>query len=280
MKILVVIVLYKIKLRDAIPLQNLRQQLFQYNDRIGFYIYDNSPVWDEECLHRVELYGSPFEYVSNTSNPGLSKAYNEACQYAENHSYDWLLLLDQDTTISDDAILKYLNEIDNGKEYNMFVPKVKVEGRGYMSPCIFKHKRGRFMNDFPSGKIETKNITVINSGLLIRVDSFKECGGYDNDVYLDFSDHDFFYRFKKLNPYIYVIDTEFQQDFTCLSTNMDTLKRRFTILCECVRAIKGKSLCDKINCFFVVLLRALHLTWITKSFSFIKILISKYIFCQ
>lgn len=280
MKRLVVIVLYKLKLGNVVPLQSLRKQLSEYNNRIGFYIYDNSPVGDEECLHKVELYGSPFKYVSDISNPGLSKAYNEACQYAQNSGYDWLLLLDQDTTLPMDALYKYFNGIDSKQEFNMFVPKVKVEGRGYMSPCVFKHKRGRFMDDFPSGKVETKNITVINSGLLIRVESYKACGGYDNSVYLDFNDHDFFYRFKKLNPYIYVIDTEFQQDFTCLSTNMDMLKKRFVILCECVRAIKGKSFYEKIDYFLVVFLRALHLTGLTKSFSFVKILISKYIFCQ
>lgn len=280
MKILIVIVLYKYKLKDVVPLKHLQSQIPSYCDRIGFYIYDNSPVEDRECLHKIELFGSPFEYISDISNPGLSKAYNEACQYAQNNGYDWLLLLDQDTTLPMDFLCKYFNGIDSKQEFNMFVPKVKVEGKGYMSPCVFKHKRGRFMDDFPLGKVKTKNITVINSGLLIRVESYKACGGYDNSVYLDFNDHDFFYRFKRHNPYIYVIDTEFQQDFTCLSTNMDTLKKRFVILCECVRAIKGKSFCDKIDYFFIVFFRALHLTWLTKSFLFIKILISKYIFCQ
>ena len=277
MKILIVIVLYKFKLEDVVHLKSLQFQLSKYRDRIGFYIYDNSPYPDNECIGKDMLFDCPLKYTSDKSNPGLSKPYNEACNYAEDNKFDWLLLLDQDTSLPTNFLDVYFSEAENERGYNMFAPKVKVDGLGYISPCLFLHKRGRFMKEVRIGKLSTQDYSVINSGLLINVQSYKACGGYNERVYLDYNDHDFFNRFKKYNSYIFVLDTELIQDFTCLSKDKSVLIRRFTVLCECIKAIEHESFLDRVDYFFVVFRRAVHLMALMKSTEFIKILYSKYI---
>lgn len=277
MKILIVIVLYKFKLKDVVPLKSLQFQLPEYRDRVCFYIYDNSPCPDDDGVGNNSLLGCPLKFISDFSNPGLSKPYNEACKYAEKNNWEWLLLLDQDTSLPANFLSVYFEGLEKECSYNMFVPKVKVEGRGYMSPCLFFHKRGRFMKDVQTGKLATQNYTVINSGLLVNVQAYKACGGYNEKVYLDYNDHEFFNRFKAFNPYIYVLNTELIQDFTSLSKDRAVLIRRFTVLCQCVRAIEKKSFSDRIDYFMMILRRAIHLIVLTKSAIFFKIFFSNYL---
>ena len=89
MKILCVIVLYKCKLENSKSYQSLLQ-----NNEETIFVYDNSPI-------SQEVHGENIVYIHDSQNGGLSVAYNKAAQYARCNRFDWLLLLDQDTTFQD-----------------------------------------------------------------------------------------------------------------------------------------------------------------------------------
>ena len=244
-----------------------------YQD-LYYYVYDNSLAEDVEAKNMIS---SNFFYFHDVTNPGVSYAYNSAVEYAASHNIDWVLLLDQDTFLPCCLLSEYFNAIQINGAISMFVPKIFVEGRGYMSPCLFKHKRGRFMFTVPTGIVQSKQYTVINSGIMLSASSFIECGGYNNSVYLDYSDHDFFSRFKLYNPFFYVIDVACYQNFACLSTDTEALEKRYSILCECVKNISKPSLVDKYEYFYMLFRRAIHLVVITRKFSFLKIMYKVYI---
>ena len=100
MKILCVIVLYKCKLENSKSYQSLLQ-----NNEETIFVYDNSPI-------SQEVHGENIVYIHDSQNGGLSVAYNKAAQYARCNRFDWLLLLDQDTTFQKGAIEYYIKAIN------------------------------------------------------------------------------------------------------------------------------------------------------------------------
>ena len=90
-KILVVIVLYKRKIHQSISFNCIYSELHAQNDiESKIYIYDNSPYPDEEGMILAD---DNIIYVHDKTNPGVSKAYNQAARYAELIKCNWILLV-------------------------------------------------------------------------------------------------------------------------------------------------------------------------------------------
>jgi len=136
------------------------------------FIYDNSPSphTPPEGVAR---------YIHDPSNGGLGCAYNTACRYAEAEGYDWLLLLDQDTTFPPDAIDKYERAIAAHPETDMIAPRHMVNGNKFLSPTHYRMKTSHLQDSAPTGTVAFKDACPINSGLLVSVKSFIKAGGYD-----------------------------------------------------------------------------------------------------
>lgn len=271
MKTLIVIVLYKCKLADSRSYCCLKQDVSETSD-FSFFIYDNSPNPDIDAIKILEGYNDSF-YIHDKSNPGISKAYNAAALYAKKNHFDWLLLLDQDTHLPNGILKDYTVSRLQNRTIEMFVPKVKIASQKYISPTLFHCKQGRIMKFIPHGVLECRKYSVINSGIMISTNAFWSVGGYNERVYLDFNDHEFFERFKRKYKYIFVLDRDLLQDFSCISKDVNTLINRYFILCDCVKNIKKSNISDRFFYSIMLLKRAIHLFVITHRFSVLKIFI-------
>jgi hypothetical protein len=110
---------------------------------------------------------------------------------------------------------------------------------------------------------------------LINVNSFIDCGGYNEQVYLDFSDFQFFERFSKHNKYFFVADIVLQQNLSNSITDSNELLSRFKIYCRCARNCVGTNCMEDIVKYFIVVLgRATKLFIRTRRLSFYKIIFS------
>lgn len=102
MQILAVVVLYKQLPERSETIQSLIQ-VFERNQALlssfRVLLWDNSPV----PATNVSL-PFPVELRHAGGNVGTSGAYNQAMKFAETVGCPWLLLLDQDTTVSDDLL--------------------------------------------------------------------------------------------------------------------------------------------------------------------------------
>ena len=102
MRILIVVVLYKRSPEDSQTIQSLIQA-FERNPRLNaaarVLLWDNSPT---PATH-VSL-PFPFDLSHAGRNVGTSGAYNHALSLAESLGCPWLLLLDQDTTVSEEFL--------------------------------------------------------------------------------------------------------------------------------------------------------------------------------
>lgn len=205
----------------------------------NMFIYDNSPIEQTTSLNVAK-------YVCDTSNGGLSKAYNEAYKFAISNGYQWLLLLDQDTHFPKNALECYKKAaIDNMAQ--MIVPRHKVAGDLYMSPTPYRWKSSDLKAQTPTGLVNFSTCSPINSGIMVTVESFMKAGGYDEKVWLDFSDVCFIEKYKRHYTSFYVMpEVTCLQEFSGLDTDPKKVYKRFCIYLECARNYSKTHLADKL----------------------------------
>lgn len=265
MKILYVIVLYKCPLIQS----KSYLSLLKNREWDTLYIYDNSPSCQDIELENVI-------YVHDANNRGLSYAYNQAARYAEENHFKWMLILDQDTSFADDALSKYIRAIKEYPSVLLFAPKHKISNGKFLSPTPYHHKTSKLQNSVPTGIVHLLPYAPINSGMLINVGLFWKAGGYDEAVWLDFSDIRFIEKIRKFIDVFYVIDTVCVQDFSVEEIDVPKLKNRFRIFCQCAKACKREHFFDHIDFLYVTAKRCLSLVVRNKNLSFISIYLKTY----
>lgn len=151
MKILCVIVLYKCKLENSKSYQSLLQ-----NNEETIFVYDNSPI-------SQEVHGENIVYIHDSQNGGLSVAYNKAAQYARCNRFDWLLLLDQDTTFQKGAIEYYIKAINEFPDIKMFAPVHQISDGRYISPTHYVCKGSRPSRVMKCGLLNFKEASPLTA---------------------------------------------------------------------------------------------------------------------
>jgi GT2 family glycosyltransferase len=196
MDTLAVIVRYKTSLAESQTLRGL-SDAFQARpgllDSIRILIWDNSP----ESLDELDL-SFPSEYRHSVQNMGVSGAYNGALPIAESMGAQWMLLLDQDTAITEAFLLRmmeYATQLSSRAEIAAIMPTVRM-GETIVSPREMLFNSNRTYSG-PSGPASGEVIGA-NSGMFIRVQALRSIGGFSLEFWLDFSDmyvlHEFFLR--------------------------------------------------------------------------------------
>ena len=268
MKILCVIVLYKTSLFDSNSFIECANHAIQDHD-FKLYVYDNSPV----PLHSVEeLRQLNIEYVADMSNSGVSRAYNMAAKYARNSGYEWLLLLDQDTTFQDNGYIKVCKRIIENFQYVLYVPLVKKVNGNYFSPQWMKRHIPMSAITVTDRAYPLKNVSVINSGLLIKVDVFLQAGGYNENVPLDLADYQFIERLSKNIDTFYLMKYVLYQSFSNDVDCINTLEFRFKSYCVSSLHYDADFI-SKCDILFTMIKRCASLIYRTKRLYFLWIML-------
>lgn len=278
-KILIVVVLYKTDLNDSTTFKSLQQSRIKEDQAIDFrfFIWDNAPrpsnLPDFTSHHIVE-------YLSTDENSGISKAYNTAAKYAKEHDYDWLLLADQDTFFPEHILNTYCEAIRDFPDVKLFLPKVKISSNDnmYMSPVKKNHYFTKLSPRVPVGIINPIDYGIINSGIMVHTQAFLNVGGYDEKVWLDFSDFQFIERFSKPYDKACVIDEACIQSFSYEVSDTAQKITRFKIFCKSVKHFKPTKWFDRICVFGVVLKRTLSLCKQSGKLEPISIFVKDYLF--
>jgi len=210
-QIVAVVVLYK-RLPEQSQTINSLAAIFAAKpdllDSIRVILFDNSP----KPLDEIRL-SFPYTYGHAGRNMGTSGAYNYAMEFAEAEGVPWLLLLDQDTTLSAEFLPRML-------EYSgSVVPYIYSSGL-----LISPRKLGRFNHHSqispPVDGVLPYKAFAVNSATLMRVAALREIGGYSDDFWLDLSDVYVFHAMYQKGRHIYVAgDLTLQHSLT--STNFD-----------------------------------------------------------
>ena len=227
-QIVAVVVLYKRLPEQSQTIESLGK-VFAGNpellDSIRVILFDNSP----KALDQVNL-SFPCNYHHAGRNVGTSGAYNYAMEFAEAGECPWLLLLDQDTTVSAEFLprmLEYSHLLQGQTEIGSVVPFIYSHG-SLVSPRTL----GRFnqIGHIPPAfdGIYRQKAFAVNSATLMRVAALREIGGYSDDFWLDLSDVYVFQAMYRKGRYLYIAgDLTLQHSITSMDFDNDMAPERY-----------------------------------------------------
>lgn len=273
-KILAVVVIYNKDLSESETLISLGTDIDKENSLLDIFIYDNS----NQKQKTDDLKGfNVLKHFYDGKNVGVSAAYNEGARFAKCKNKEWILLLDQDTSFEIGALKEYLIDIEHNLDVNLLCPIIKVKNGTIFSPFKKVFKRGMVLREVQPIRYSLRKYSPVNSGILVKIDSFLEAGGYNEKVKLDFSDIEFIRRFSKFNKVFKVIDTVCIQDFSNAETNVANLNSRFIFFCQGVKNCYRENFYEDFQYLLVVLIRMFMLIIRTKKIIFIDTFYKFYI---
>lgn len=192
-EVLIIVVIYNTNVEKIEYLSTL--------ENIDILIYDNSP--------EKQVINSDYHYIHDSSNPGVSTAYNKGVELSVKLGKEYLLILDQDTEFSLDTFQKYMKAKEKYGDKYLYASIVTGKGKIY-SPCIEKKNKNlcQDMNKFKYEEIyDLKGKSLINSGLMIPTSLAQKVGFYNEKIKLDFSDFYFIEKYKQLKGQVVLINT-------------------------------------------------------------------------
>ena len=217
-----VIVLYNTSLTDSITCQNL---LKIKNHKIHTIIVDNSVKKNNNDQLSNKL---NFTYLSMHGNVGLSKAYNKVLDYLQGK--DGLVIwFDDDTNVTQEYFDKLEEAVNQNSQVDVFVPIIMGQDKKFWSPNkarFFKNKQIKSINE----KIDNSDFNAINSCTAVRLRDYKSYR-YNEKLFLDHVDQNFFDEQRKLNRKFFVLKTVIHHNFSLKKKNISEkdLEKRYKL---------------------------------------------------
>jgi GT2 family glycosyltransferase len=213
--ILAVIVLYKRQAGESQSFTSLRNFLAQDSalaSVLDLIICDNTPYPQTQPADFDDL------YVQDQSNPGLARCYNLALSVAAERRIPWLMLLDQDTVLTEKYLDECLSVVSTLREQPDAVAMVpRLVNQGSVCSPHFAPFMGpaRAVGPQMAG-LAREHLYVFNSGAILRVDALQAIGGFPSEYPLDFLDHATFSELQVRGGRLFLLQAVLEHD---LSTN-------------------------------------------------------------
>ena len=237
---------------------------------LSIFIFDNTdkdnwglnlpPVDDDIRLN----------YFHDSSNPGISFAYNSIAEFAKENDFKTIVFLDQDTSLPEDFFEIYYSNCALLDDQNPIAVPLIYSNNNLMSPSNFFSYRSSILKTIPENKLVFKDISFINSGMLLSTDFFFKAGGYNKKLRLDFCDHDFVQRASNFTQSVIILPIMLVQNFSSETNNLQKSLVRYRLF---VQDMKEYSK-DKNKFLFFLRIDLPHLlkeTYRNRSFEFLKI---------
>ncbi len=193
-RVLAVVVLYRMQPARSKTLAGLAQAFAAdaaLAKQIDVLVWDNSATAVDENSLPLGC-----TYRHTPANAGVSGAYNAAAAMAAERGRTWLLLLDQDTSITGDflrGMLDHAAQAAGDEQVAAIVPFLYAESF-CLSPRLWHFGRHAALPRPASSCTERREMFAANSGTLMRVRALEAIGGYSSRFWLDYSDIDLFHR--------------------------------------------------------------------------------------
>lgn len=154
-------------------LDNIKSIINQVDKLI---LIDNASDNIQSILNIIKELDLNIDIIQNDENKGIAYALNQILNYAHENKYSWFLTLDQDSMVNNDIIEKY----------NKYINLEKVA----MISCEYEDLNANKKKINFKGKeyIEVEN--CITSATYCNTNVLKECGGFDNKMFIDCVDFD------------------------------------------------------------------------------------------
>lgn len=229
-----VVVTYNIKINESVSIKNINN-INNINDNdINIIVADNSDFSDIKNINCKECKELGITYLNMGGNKGLTKAYNEALNYIENlinnNEKDIVVWLDDDSEISKQYFNVLKENLQNFPDIDIFTPLILGQDGKFWSPNKHRFFRNKQLK---TGKEDIKNneFNAINSCTAVRWQVYTNYR-YDQNLFLDQVDHDFFRDQRKLNRKFKKIDVVIKHNFSLKNKrkSLVSLKKRYSIM--------------------------------------------------
>ena len=170
-------------------------------------------------------------YHHDRSNPGLAAAYKTALQHAINTGAEWLMLLDQDTAVTEEYLAEVLTAT-KASQAAALVPRLTCNGRTISPFLPVTVGPPRELADDVVGK-HVQPLQAFNSGAVLSVAALQAAGGFDTDFPIDYLDHATFTRLQRSGGQIEVLHTRLEHALASQAPGplgKDALRRERDIL--------------------------------------------------
>ena len=227
-KILILIVLYKKSIEESVSYRTLKECIKSQNIRYKLIIYNNSSEYG--------LAESADAIVINSDHNGrLSSAYNYAWRYALAEGYQWMLLLDQDSELSEDyfSCLSDFLQTMTDDSIVAVAPKL-VDGDQELSPRKISSV-GWWENALQHTGIQRGRVVAFNSLSLLSVNFIQSIGGFSDKYPLDMLDHWYYNQIYLQRKQVYVLDCTINHDLSFQNYERDVDLVRHTEFLEAER---------------------------------------------
>jgi rhamnosyltransferase len=124
--------------------------------------------------------------IRNIENEGVASALNRGAQWASTKGYQWILTLDQDTTVAADMIDSLIEVFRRHERPE----SLAVIGSNYTDKITGKPK----LDLGSAGAASIGSVSVLTSGSLISLKALKAIGGFRDDFFIDCVDHEYCLR--------------------------------------------------------------------------------------
>jgi GT2 family glycosyltransferase len=226
-----VVVLYECTLDDSKTLQSFAEvcRLEGTTSRqISLLVYDNSPNSQQTDLERWNC--GTVEYRHASENGGLAAAYNYALSRALEAKIEWLLLLDQDTVLTQAFFLHLLAAVASplSPKICAIVPKL-IQAEKILSPQFVGIFRNSSCSNAFSG-LSHDRLTAFNSAACLRVSAVMTIGGFPAEYWLDFLDHIVFHRLQADGSKVLVLEVFLEHQLSWRNLESEMSLSRYTNL--------------------------------------------------
>ena len=227
-KILILIVLYKKSIEECVSYRTLKECIKLQDTRYKLIIYNNSSEYG--------LAESEDAIVINSDHNGrLSPAYNYACKYALAEGYQWLLLLDQDSELSEDYVSCLSDFLQRTTDDSIVAvaPKL-VDGSQVLSPRKISSVSW-WENALQHTGIQRGRVVAFNSLSLLNVNFIQSIGGFSGKYPLDMLDHWYYNQIYLQRKKVYVLDCMINHNLSFQNYERDVDLVRHTEFLEAER---------------------------------------------
>lgn len=204
---------------------------FLNNNDFQVVVFDNS--FEKNHLEANQKYclTHNIHYLTEGKNIGLSKAYNRVIKdYIKED--DYLMILDADSNIEVSYLLSLKeNLIPTHREVEVFSP-ININSKTKEIDSPLKITFNPFFN---STKVDFKEnnydyFKVINNGLLIKGSALKKINGFDENIFLYFSDSYLSFVLYEKGIKTFVTDYQNNCEFSFDYLEHKALKRRLKLM--------------------------------------------------
>jgi rhamnosyltransferase len=151
----------------------------------GLVVIDNGSALDEILALRSSQQNLSFHLIENRENVGIAEALNQGVCWAKNELYPWVILLDQDSQLTDHFVAQMFAtwEVHPQRERIGSIHPSYVDPETGIGPKVRRAPDGG-------------PVVSLTSGALMPMWVFDKVGLFSSTYFIDYVDHEYCFRIR------------------------------------------------------------------------------------